>query len=58
MEEELKECPFCGYKHIAIIKSQIIPQRQWQAYCIRCGCGTMGHPNKEKVIMTWNKRVK
>ena len=57
IEAELKPCPFCGCKHIEFNTPQIDPQIHYQVYCVKCGCGTMGYPDKVKVIKIWNTRI-
>lgn len=56
-EEKLKPCPFCGSNSILFHQPQIKPQEHFGIYCGNCGCGTMGLPDKEKVINIWNTRA-
>lgn len=50
---ELKPCPFCGSKSIAIQRGLTGTPRVW---CADCRCNTGGKDTEAEAIEAWNKR--
>ena len=57
MNEELKQCPFCGSNEILRVQyNSSQPPYIYRIVCKNCECGTTWHPIK-MAIDIWNKRV-
>ena len=55
---ELKPCPFCGYKRVAILEDE----NEYLAYryssqCQKCGASARMGRTKQEAIEAWNRRA-
>ena len=50
---DLKPCPFCGNKEVAIRKGKYM----WWGVCIACGASGAYKSRKAEAIEAWNRRV-
>jgi len=62
-KEKLKQCPYCGEKHLLNIKrpdplSKVDKNVKPQVYCCRCGASAGTYHTVEKAIAAWNTRAK
>ena len=56
MNEELKECPFCGGKpEVYDVENDGAALKL--VACIKCGASTIASEGEAEVIAAWNKRV-
>lgn len=51
--DELKPCPFCGWKHINTFIEDFFC---WRCECHRCGASVKGM-NRKDAEDAWNRRV-
>lgn len=56
MNEELKDCPFCGSENVYIEDGG--STRPWWYVKCKCGCRHGGHETDKQAIDSWNNRVR
>jgi Lar family restriction alleviation protein len=52
--EKIKNCPFCGSKHLEIARTNI--NACW-VECDKCGAQTKSDPTRKGAIKNWNRRA-
>lgn len=55
---DLKSCPFCGYKGVAILADDNeYSYYRYFSQCQRCGAGAKRGHTKEDAAKEWNRRA-
>lgn len=64
MDEELKECPFCGGKASAFSLAELYPVKSlkdrppmYRVSCTDCYAASSDFPSRPAAIAAWNRRT-